>query len=61
MTDEPPSVSGSIDRAEVEAAQLRARQFATNLMYDAQFREIVPVIEELEDFDDNDYRAKLIN
>ena len=63
MTDRPSNVSGSSSTEEVDVltAELRAMNFAKNLMYSTQFHEILPLIEEIHQCDDDDPRPLLIN
>ena len=63
MTDGPSSISGSAstDEVAVLTAELRAKNFAKNLMYSTQFSEILPLLEELDEYEDDDPRVTLIN
>ena len=63
MTDGPSSISGSAstDEVAVLTAELRAMNFAKNLMYSTQFSEILPLLEELDEYEDDDPRVTLIN
>lgn len=63
MTDGPSSISGSAstDEVAVLTAELRAMNFAKNLMYSTQFSEILPLLEELDEYEDDDPRVRLIN
>ena len=63
MTDEPSNVSGSIEADEVGIlqAEMRAMTFAKNLLYSAQFGEILPLIQEAEEYEQDDPRVQLIN
>ena len=63
MTDGPSSISGSAstDEVAVLTAELRAMNFAKNLMYSTQFNEILPLLEELNDYEEDDPRTKLID
>ena len=63
MTDGPSSISGSAstDEVAVLTAELRAMNFAKNLMYSTQFNEILPLLEELDEYEDADPRIRLIN
>ena len=63
MTDGPSNVSGSASTEEVTvlAAEIRAMNFAKNLLYSSQFNEILPLLEELEACESDDPRVALIN
>ena len=63
MTDEPSNVSGSIeaDEAGILQAEMRAMTFAKNLLYSAQFSEVLPLIQEVEEYEHDDPRVQLIN
>jgi hypothetical protein len=63
MTDNPSNVSGSVSNDEVAGllAEQRAMNFAKNLLYSCQLNEVVPLIEELEEYDSDDPRIDLIN
>ena len=62
MTDRPSNTSGSVvDEVTTLTAEVRAMSFAKNLLYSAQFSEIIPLIEELEDYEDDDPRIQIID
>lgn len=43
------------------AVLVRAMQFAKNMMYSAQFEEILPLLEEMQSYDEDDPRVKMID
>ena len=62
MTDRPSNTSGSVvDEVTALTAEVRAMNFAKNLLYSSQFSEIIPLIEELEDYEDDDPRIQIID
>jgi len=63
MADGPSNVSGTMPVDEVAqlTGEIRAMNFAKNLLYSSQFSEIIPLIEELEDYEDDDPRIQIID
>tara|TARA_B100000214_G_scaffold155970_1_gene111839 strand:- start:508 stop:738 length:231 start_codon:yes stop_codon:yes gene_type:complete len=57
------STSGSASEANSEQleAEVRVMKFARNLLYTAQLHEILPLLQEVEEFSQDDDRVKLIN
>ena len=60
MTDETHNVTGSLSQQDIAAAQIRARQFAVRLMYGAQFQAVLPMLKEIESYDESDRKVVLL-
>jgi hypothetical protein len=60
MTDGTTSITGSLSQREVASARHRARQFAVKMMYGAQFQAVLPMLKELESYEESDETARLL-